>query len=602
MSEAREAVPAWIMPLNEVLETIPPDPNSFDVVIVDEASQAGIEALFLLWLAPRIIVVGDERQCAPSTIVRGGLQQIYDRLDEFLSDVPEYLRLEFTPKSNLFSLLATRFGSVIRLREHFRCMPEIIGWSSAQFYSDAPLIPLRQFGSDRLPPLRTTRVEGAYTEGSSSTLENKVEALEIVRQIQMCLMDPQYENKTMGVIVLQSAAQARLIDDLLSQKISQEELTRRRIRVGTAPDFQGDERNVIFLSMVVAEGEKITSMTQRDWQRRFNVAATRAEDQMWLFHSVAYASLKPQDLRKSLLGYVMSPPQVFGGFEHRDLQWDSEKRAPFGSKFEQRVFLKIRDHGFFVKPQVEVNGRFIDLVVSGAKGQLAVECDGDFWHSSPDDQRADIDRQIELERAGWRFIRIRESTFNRNPEKAMEPLWLELERRGIRPGDLKSVPDSNIPDWKPVSVTVEEGLDGIEEGDTGALQAFESASRQRPFIDSIQIVESELKHTTNESAPLDVSVEYLDDDEIMVGGTSRKALRIAEEILNNLSELDRQILSLRLGLGDYSGDAHSVNSVVKKTSLDISRVMQAESRLIVAMQQLNLPGLLSQVRGALGRG
>jgi very-short-patch-repair endonuclease len=465
MSEAREAVPAWIMPLNEVLETIPPDPNSFDVVIVDEASQAGIEALFLLWLAPRIIVVGDERQCAPSTIVRGGMQQIYDRLDEFLSEVPEYLRLEFTPKSNLFSLLATRFGSVIRLREHFRCMPEIIGWSSAQFYSDAPLVPLRQFGSDRLPPLRTTRVEGAYTEGSSSTLVNKVEALEIVRQIQQCLMDPMYENKTMGVIVLQSAAQARLIDDLISQSISQEELTRRRIRVGTAPDFQGDERNVIFLSMVVAEGEKITSMTQRDWQRRFNVAATRAEDQMWLFHSVSYSSLKSQDLRKSLLGYVMSPPQVFGGVEHRDLQWSSEKRTPFGSKFEQRVFLKIRDRGYFVKPQVEVNGRFIDLVVSGAKGQLAVECDGDFWHSSPDDQRADIDRQIELERAGWRFVRIRESAFNRNPDAALESLWLELDRRGIKPGDLKAPTESKIPDWTPTPVNPEEGLDGIEDTD-----------------------------------------------------------------------------------------------------------------------------------------
>jgi very-short-patch-repair endonuclease len=463
MSEAREAVPAWIMPLNEVLETIPPDPNSFDVVIVDEASQAGIEALFLLWLAPRIIVVGDERQCAPSSIVRGGMQQIYDRLDEFLSEVPEYLRLEFTPKSNLFSLLATRFGSVIRLREHFRCMPEIIGWSSEQFYSDAPLIPLRQFGSDRLPPLRTTQVDGGYTEGSSSNLINKVEALEIVKQIQQCLMDPQYEGKTMGVIVLQSAAQARLIDDLLSQSISQDEMTRRRIRVGVAPDFQGDERNVIFLSMVVAENQKITSMTQRDWQRRFNVAATRAEDQMWLFHSVSYAALKEQDLRKSLLGYVMSPPQVFGGIEHRDLHWSSEKRAPFGSKFEQRVFLRIRDSGYFVKPQVEVNGRFIDLVVSGAKGQLAVECDGDYWHSSPEDQRADIDRQVELERAGWRFVRIRESTFNRNPDLAMEPLWLELERRGIRPGDLTTVDDSSIPDWKPLPVVDEEGLDGIED-------------------------------------------------------------------------------------------------------------------------------------------
>jgi very-short-patch-repair endonuclease len=278
-------------------------------------------------------------------------------------------------------------------------------------------------------------------------------------------MDPQYENKTMGVIVLQSAAQARLIDDLLSQAISQEELTRRRIRVGTAPDFQGDERNVIFLSMVVAEGEKITSMTQRDWQRRFNVAATRAEDQMWLFHSVSYASLKPQDLRKSLLGYVMSPPQVFGGIEHRDLQWSSEKRTPFGSKFEQRVFLKIRDRGYFVKPQVEVNGRFIDLVVSGAKGQLAVECDGDFWHSSPDDQRADIDRQIELERAGWRFVRIRESAFNRNPDTALESLWLELDRRGIRPGDLKAPSETTVPDWTPTPVNPEEGLDGIEDTD-----------------------------------------------------------------------------------------------------------------------------------------
>ena len=603
MSEAREAVPAWIMPINEVLETIPPDPNSFDVVIVDEASQAGIEALFLLWLAPRIIVVGDERQCAPNTIVRGGLQQIYDRLDEFLSDVPEYLRLEFTPKSNLFSLLSTRYGSITRLREHFRCMPEIIGWSSAQFYSDAPLIPLRQFGSDRLPPLRTTRVEGAYTEGSSSTLENKVEALEIVRQIQMCLMDPQYENKTMGVIVLQSAAQARLIDDLLSQKISQEELTRRRIRVGTAPDFQGDERNVIFLSMVVAEGEKITSMTQRDWQRRFNVAATRAEDQMWLFHSVAYASLKPQDLRKSLLGYVMSPPQVFGGFEHRDLQWDSEKRAPFGSKFEQRVFLKIRDRGYFVKPQVEVNRRFIDLVVSGAKGQLAVECDGDFWHSSPDDQRADIDRQIELERAGWRFVRIRESAFNRNPEKAMEPLWLELEKRGIRPGDLKTVVDSNIQDWKPVPVIAEEGLDGIEENDSDVQQASENSSRLSTSTDLIQKVESKPVSKSTQSVQFVRTEQDASDKEVVYvyGGITPKALRVAEDILANLSQQDKQILSMRLGIGDYLGDPHNANSVARKIGEDMSKVIQAESRLIVTMEKLNLHGLLIEIKSALGR-
>ncbi|WP_406442828.1 hypothetical protein [Streptomyces sp. NBC_00631] len=65
MQTAQGAVPAWIMPLSRVAETISPEPDSFDVVIVDEASQVGLDGLLLLWLAPRIIVVGDDRQCAP---------------------------------------------------------------------------------------------------------------------------------------------------------------------------------------------------------------------------------------------------------------------------------------------------------------------------------------------------------------------------------------------------------------------------------------------------------------------------------------------------------------------------------------------------------
>jgi superfamily I DNA and/or RNA helicase len=68
MREARNAVPAWIMPLDVVLETLAPVRDSFDVVIVDEASQASLEDLFLLWLAPRVIVVGDDKQCAPSQV------------------------------------------------------------------------------------------------------------------------------------------------------------------------------------------------------------------------------------------------------------------------------------------------------------------------------------------------------------------------------------------------------------------------------------------------------------------------------------------------------------------------------------------------------
>jgi very-short-patch-repair endonuclease len=431
MFEARDAVPGWIMPLAEVLHTIPPDPNSFDVVIVDEASQAGLDALFLLWLAPRVIVVGDDRQCTPSQVSHGALQPIFDKLDDHLSDVPEYLRLSFTPKSSLFSLLSTRFGSVVRLREHFRCMPEIIDWSSRQFYSDQPLVPLRQYGADRLPPLKTSHVADAYTEGANASLTNRVEAAAIVSQIVACTQDPAYDGKTFGVVVLQGSGQVRLIDSLLETALDTDERERRRLRVGIAPDFQGDERHVVFLSMVVAESRR--AMTAQPDQRRFNVAASRAQDQLWLFHSVTPDLLSPDDLRRSLLSYMVNPPAPRLDIALDDVVPDA-KHPSFDSLFEQRVFLHIKQRGFLVTPQYEVNGRRIDLVITGTEGRLAVECDGDAWHSSPEQRAADFERELELKRAGWEFWRVRESEFYYDSVDSLADLWQTLERRGINPG------------------------------------------------------------------------------------------------------------------------------------------------------------------------
>ena len=466
MIEARDAVPAWIMPLRDVVDTVPPDQHSFDVVIIDEASQASIESLFLLWLAPRVIVVGDERQCAPSQVIRGELQPIFDRLDDYLADVPDYLKLAFTPKSNLFSLLQTRFGSVIRLREHFRCMPEIVGWSSLQFYADAPLVPLRQFGAERLAPLRTVHVTGAFSEGSSTRLRNPVEAQALVEKVLACLEDPAYEDRTFGVVVLQGSGQVRLIEDLLQQRVSPEEWESRRLRVGTPPDFQGDERDVMFLSMVIADRRR--AVTAREWQRRFNVAASRGRDQMWLFHSVAPDVLSPADLRRSLLSYMANPPSPLAVARFDDLTWDSDTHDPFESRFEQRVFVALRDRGFHVMPQVDLNGRRIDLVVSGARGRLAVECDGDDWHTEREDQLADLDRELELHRAGWIFWRVRESEFYVDPAAALSGLWTTLESRGIKPGDVAGEGNEVEPTaetWAPTPLSDLEGLDGLDGAD-----------------------------------------------------------------------------------------------------------------------------------------
>lgn len=88
MQDAQGAVPAWVMPIQQVLASLPATQNLFDVVIVDEASQVDITSLFLLWLAPRVIVVGDDKQCTPSEVSAGALQGVFSRLESFLPDMP----------------------------------------------------------------------------------------------------------------------------------------------------------------------------------------------------------------------------------------------------------------------------------------------------------------------------------------------------------------------------------------------------------------------------------------------------------------------------------------------------------------------------------
>ncbi|MEP9413447.1 AAA domain-containing protein [Gordonia sp. VNQ95] len=450
MTEAAAAVPAWVMPLAQVVEMFPAQQNSFDVVIVDEASQTDVTSAYLLWLAPRVIVVGDDRQCAPTGLSGTTLDDAFAGLDAHLPDLPHYLRDGLTPRSSLFSLLRSRFGHVIRLREHFRSMPEIIGYSSAQFYSDAPLIPVRQHGADRLDPLRTQRVDGTAS-GQGNTLVNEAEAAALVEVLVECLADSAYDGLDFGVIALQGTRQTEVITRLLRERVDDAQWRRRRIRVGTPPDFQGDERRVIFLSMVVSDPGAIAALTRAESQRRINVAASRAMDQMWLFHSIALDDLGEGDLRRSLLGYLEANQGPAIDPMPVDIP-DDRRVEPFESLFEQKVLDILSRRGYHVTPKVVVNNRCMDLVVTGADGRMAVECDGDEFVTTGAQARSDMERERELRRCGWEFWRVRESEFELDPDTALAGLWDALDRRGVKPGSVPTGPVRSETSWQPIDL------------------------------------------------------------------------------------------------------------------------------------------------------
>src|SRR6266516_3024024 len=280
-------------------------------------------------------------------------------------------------------------------------MPEIIEFSNRLSYGDHLLVPLRQFGTDRLEPLRTVHVGGAITYGNDLGKINDDEARAIVDQIARCCADPRYDGRSMGVVSLLGAAQAKRVHDLLVERIGPEEIVARRIKCGTAYDFQGDERSVMFLTMVVVpnpDARPLPALGGRGSEQRFNVAASRAQDQLWLFHSVQPHDLNRECVRWKLLSHRLNP------------------------------------RGYRVVAQHRIHGFRVDLVVLGERSRLGLVCDGDQWRG-PDQYDHDLARQRALERCGWRFHHLRASEFSRDPDGALEPLWQLLADRGISPAD-----------------------------------------------------------------------------------------------------------------------------------------------------------------------
>jgi very-short-patch-repair endonuclease len=449
LEECREAVPAWIMPLHRVWDTIRPQPGMFDVIIVDEASQCGLEGLPLLFLAKKILIVGDDKQISPDN-VGVALDEVHRLMEKFLDDFAH--RGSFHIDSSLFDNAKQRYvKSCITLREHFRCMPEIIRFSNELCYSATPLIPLRQYGPDRLPPTKHIFVSGGYREGEGSRVINRPEAEAIVDKIEEMCGDPKNNGKSMGVVILQGEAQAALIEKMLLDRLGAESMEQRRLICGNPYTFQGDERDIVFLSMVAAPNARIGSMASPADERRFNVAASRARDMMILFHSVQPEDLSSTCLRRRLLEYFKGtlPQPGLAGLAKDELEIRAardnrqivEPPQPFDSWFELDVALELLRRSYRVRAQYEVAGKFIDLMVEGGKTRLAIECDGDRWHGA-DNYEADMERQRKLERCGEVFFRIREAAFYANKEEALRGLWDALEDRGIHPVSVQPSKDA----------------------------------------------------------------------------------------------------------------------------------------------------------------
>ena len=430
----QKVVPAWIMPLNKVFDTLNPVENKFDIIIIDEASQSDISSLILLYMAKKIIIVGDDKQVSPSDV---GVN--IDKINMFRR---KYIKGKVTNddlygiRASLYSIVSTTFQP-ISLREHFRSVPEIIGYSNKTSY-DNQILPLRDSNSSILKPaIIDYKVNGKRDEKSKI---NRVEAETIVSLIEACLAMKEYKNSTFGVISLLGDEQAELIQDLIVKRIPATEIENHKILCGNSASFQGDERDIMFISLVDSSEENkslrlVGEGVEGAIRKRYNVAISRAKDQLWIVHSIDKNNLKEGDLRKELFEYIDSLKEnVFDKTAIENIT---------ASDFENEVARHLSEKNYTIKQKWRVGSYDIDMVAIYDDKKIAIECDGKTLNHTEEEVIANLEEQEILERCGWEFIRVRASEYFRNPEKAIKDLIIQLDDKGVYPNHKEVYSDKN---------------------------------------------------------------------------------------------------------------------------------------------------------------
>ncbi|HKD45717.1 MAG TPA: AAA domain-containing protein [Candidatus Angelobacter sp.] len=430
MSECRGAVPVWVMPLSRLVENFDPRVTRFDVVIIDEASQSDVMALIALYLGKSVLVVGDHEQVSP-TPVGQDLSMVGNLISQYLHGIPNSHL--YDGQISIYDLARQSFGGTTCLVEHFRCVPEIIQFSNMVSY-DSRVKPLRDTSSVIIrPPLVSYRVFGS----SRDEKVNHQEALTITSLIAAAIEQPEYQLTesgrpvSFGVVSLIGDEQAIAIDSLLRTHLSPDRYEMHRLLCGSAAQFQGDERDVIFISLIdTTERGPLRLRDQQIFKQRFNVAASRARDQMWIVHSLDPGlDLKPGDLRRQLIEHAYDPSHLM-----RALEDETEKKSQ--SPFQREVMKRMAAEGYRVTPQWRVGKYRIDLVVEGDGDgkRLAIECEGDPAYPMDLNQLPEeMERQATLERLGWVFTRVRATEFFRDPVRAMHPVFDKLQSLEILP-------------------------------------------------------------------------------------------------------------------------------------------------------------------------
>jgi very-short-patch-repair endonuclease len=416
------ARPVWLTTTLSAPARIPLRPALFDLVIIDEASQADIpSAIPVMARGARVVVVGDDRQL--SFIPGLGRAQERNLMRAAGITTTTTMGKFAQGTSSLFDLARVQaargdHAHAEMLRRQYRSAPEITEFIGDEFY-DGKLLPAVSEEDLKVPPgvkagLAWTDIPGRTSRSTEGGYTNAAETAAIKDHLHKLLVEEGYDG-SVGVVTPFNA-QAGALKRALTQSLPDGVRAAVRLKVDTIDSFQGDERALILFSPVVAgrDGDQAARFLARD-RRRLNVAISRAQAVAHVFGDLAFARTG----RVPVLGRLAA-----AATEPRRRAGDAEA----GSLWERRLADALHRAGLEPVPQYPVLGRRLDFALFRGEVKLDVEVDGRRWHTDADGNRKadDVFRDAQLRAAGWRVARFWVSELEQDIGGCVERIKREL--------------------------------------------------------------------------------------------------------------------------------------------------------------------------------
>lgn len=473
-AKLKQAFPCILSGIRDYAEYIPLEPEIFDLIIIDEASQVSVSQAFpALLRAKKILILGDKKQFSnvkSSNAKTETNKEYVNKIQKIFRETTEYDQAKMTrlAKFNIKTSILEFFEFIsnydAQLLKHFRGYKEIISYSNKHFYQNN-----LQVMKIRESPIKDVLKFSVIEPDNNTEIYPKSNIAEVNFIIDELKKIKDRESKSSVCIITPHTNQQKLLMEVISNSKEKDYyFNELDLKIFTFDTCQGEERDIVFYSMVATkeldrlsyifskniDQSRIEEDAQQIRAQRLNVGFSRAKETMHFVLS------KPIDkysgsIKEALMHYSNILEDTDQEPSPEEVDPNSPKEKEVLNWITQTYFWQTNKKHIFLKPQFEIgkylkqidktynqpNYRVDFLLVyknETSKNKIIIEYDGFDAHFKDSDglinqynytkyySEEDIYRQKTLENYGYKFLRINKFNIGKKPIETINQRLLNL--------------------------------------------------------------------------------------------------------------------------------------------------------------------------------